>query len=288
VRLSCARLIELRCGAYTAAVAPEAGGRLASLVWHGERGPHPLVVGWDGADFDAHHWPKAGAFPMLPFANRLPVEGVRFSERTVRPLAGPSGFALHGTAHRRPWDVVEVTDDRCVLSCAARAGDEGWPWSWSAKQEVRLAAAGLTVAMTVKNESNEAMPLGMGWHPYHPVPADFASEDLQFAAGGRHELDAQGRALDASRDAAVAVQRGETTAFSGWSGALRIRTAGGAIVVSSQGAGNLVVHSPRSGDYMCAEPVSVLPGRLGAVSGEGVLLAGEERKLTWSCAFEHR
>ena len=79
--LSSDDLVELHAGAYTATVAPAAGGRVASLSWHSGATQCPLLVGWDGRPFDEHHWPKAGAFPMLPFANRLPRDGFRFRGR---------------------------------------------------------------------------------------------------------------------------------------------------------------------------------------------------------------
>lgn len=286
VPLAATRLIELGAGAYRAAIAPQAGGRLASLTWHGDGRAVPLLVVWSGGEFEPHAWPKAGAFPMLPFANRLHPQGFRFGDRVVRPHDRPAGTPMHGFAHRRPWTVTQLSDDRAVLGFVAESGEEGWPWAWSARQEVQLDARGLNVRIAVRNESREPMPVGLGWHPYHPLSATCAPGDLQFEAAARHELDAAGRAGDEARPPAFSLRAGETAAFSGWAGALRIRAAGGAIVVRSCSTDKLVLHRPASGEYLCAEPVNLLPGQLGEGLPEGVLSPGEVRELTWSCAFE--
>jgi aldose 1-epimerase len=283
VRLGCEQPIELRSGAYSARIAPAAGGRLASLAWN----DRPLLVPWNGGDFDEHAWPKAGAFPMLPFSNRLPAAGFRFGDRVFRPEPGPTGFALHGFAHRRKWDLVQASADRALLRCAHDGQSEGWPWAWSAQQEVLLAPHGITVTLMLTNESGEPMPAGPGWHPYHPVGSGVAGGDLQFEAGARRDLDAQGTVVAAEREPTFAVHRGDTAAFSAWTGALRLRGGDGVVSVRSGGAPHLVLHRPRDAGYLCAEPVALLPGQLGAVhDGDGVLLPGDTQRLSWACGFE--
>lgn len=282
-RLSCAVPVELRAGAYVARIAPAAGGRIASLSCEQGGELVQLLVPWEGGDFDAHHWPKAGAFPMLPFANRLPPDGFLFGERRVRPEPGPGGFALHGVSHRKPWDLLERSGEHARMRYVHEAGDESWPWAWSAWQDVRLTAQGLGVALCVRNESAEGMPLGMGWHPYHPAPRAVLPGDLDFRATARHDLDAQGQASARGVDAGFHMQRGETAAFSGWSASLRLRGAsGGAIRVRTEGASGLVLHRPQQGDYLCAEPVTVLPGQLASAP---LLRSGETRRLRWHCEY---
>ncbi|NML47123.1 hypothetical protein HHL11_25480 [Ramlibacter sp. G-1-2-2] len=265
--------IELRSGRYTARVVPGAGGRIAALACEGV----PLLVEWDGARFDEHHWPKAGAFPMLPFANRLPPEGFTFGGRQVRPTPGPAGFAVHGFGHRKPWQVLEASQQHVQMECVHAGGEEDWPWAFRAAQEVRLADDGLHVHLSVRNDSTEAMPLAMGLHPYHPVPVDAMPADLHFEAAGRHELCALGRAAEAPVAPGFGMCRGETAAFSGWTGSARF---GHATDVRCAGVEALVLHRPARGDYLCIEPVTLLPGRLGALA----LAPGETRSLSWSCS----
>ena len=168
-------------------------------------------------------------------------------------------------------------------------GDAGWPWAWSAEQRVVLGDDGLTVTIGVTSDSAEAMPLVVGWHPYHPADRGIAAGDLQFAAAARRELDEEGGAEDSDRRSSFAMRRGETAAFAGWDGQLRLRADPGAIVVGCEGAAHLVLHRPSSGDYVCAEPVTGLPGHLGRVVGSsrpGELQPGETQRLRWSCGFE--
>lgn len=243
---------------------------------------HALLVAWDGRTFDEHTWPKAGAFPMLPFANRLPRAGLCIAGQTVRPRPGPNGTAMHGFAHRRAWSVTDACPDKAVLAFVHRAGDEAWPWAWSATQEVCLGDAGLHVSIRVRNDSPGPMPLTIGWHPYHPLPCGETSVDLSHDAACRFDLDEEGRAQGNALPPAFDLEGGETAAFAPWGGRLHLRIPDiGTIRVNAKAADALVLHRPAGGgDYLCAEPVTSLPGAM------TLLESGAERRLDWSCSFE--
>jgi aldose 1-epimerase len=245
-----------------------------------------LLVPWDGRPFDEHGWPKAGAFPMLPFANRLPAEGFRWRDRLVQPPPAPGGAVQHGVAHRRPWRVTDAAADRVRMQLAQES-TPGWPWAWSADLVIALAEPGMTVSLGVRNSSAEAMPLGMGWHPYHPTHPGISVRDLAFDAQARHDLDGAGRAGGAAPEPTFAVRPGETAAFSAWSGRAELRRPDrGTIVVACTGARHLVLHRPAAGDYVCIEPVTLLPGYLGQdARGEGVVEPGATRLLSWTCGL---
>jgi aldose 1-epimerase len=279
--------VTLRSGPYTARLAPGAGGRLASLECSGTGGNVPLIVPCGSEPFEEHHWPKAGAFPMLPFANRLPAGGFRFGGRTIRPDAGPDGFAVHGFAHRRPWTLVHGSPTRAVLSLT-HPGDPAWPWAWSARQEVLLGPEGVQVLLAITNESAEPMPVGMGWHPYHPAAVTIEAQDLVFIAATRRALDEEGRARAIGSAPIFRMERGETSAFDGWDGRARVRGPGrNAIAVKCEGASRLVLHRPARGEYLCVEPVTTLPGHL-ASAGSEVLAIGQTRSITWACGLASR
>ena len=279
--LSRGDVVHLHGGPYTAAVAPAAGGRITSLRWSAAGTTRPLLVEWDGQGFPEHDWPKAGAFPMVPFANRLAPEGLEFGGRSVRPLAGPAGFAVHGIAHRRAWSLLERSTDRAVLGIEQAPGGEGWPWAWRATQEIRLDEQGIEVAVTVANESAEAMPLTIGWHPYLATHRGAQAADLWHDAAARFELDERGAASGEPRAASFGMRPGETAAFAPWPGHLSLRLRGDGLVrVTCQAGGALVLHRPAIGEYLCAEPVTSVPGQITA------LPAGAQRTLVWRCAYE--
>ena len=276
--------LTLRSGPYTARLAPAAGGRLAALECVVAGRNVPLIVPCGSEPFDEHHWPKAGAFPMLPFANRLPEDGFRFGGRTIRPDAGPDGFAVHGFAHRRPWTLLHGSPTRAVLSLIHPA-DGAWPWTWSARQEVLLGPEGIQVTLAITNESAEAMPVGMGWHPYHATGETIDTRDLVFTAAMRRDLDAQGCAHQIGSAPVFRMEPGETAAFQGWDGRALLRGPGRhAIDVSCDGASRLVLLRPVRGEYLCVEPVTTLPGHLGN-EGSEVLATAQTRSITWCCGL---
>lgn len=288
MRLVCGAQVELCAGGYHLALAPRAGGRITSLAWREAGVSHPLLVACDVSAFDEDDWPKAGAFPMIPFANRLSSRGLRFGDRELRLRPGPGGFAIHGFAHRRAWELTRSTAQTAVMRLVHDGASEGWPWAWSAEQEVRVSPQGVTVRLQVKNESDTPMPLGLGWHPYHPICAPADGGGFAVSAGSRHDLDQEGRACPVARAPAFGMVRGETAAFDTWTGSFRLALPGRRTLrVACLGARRLVLHRPASGDYLCVEPVTGLPGHLGREGSDAELLApGGSREILWSCGVD--
>lgn len=275
-------------------MAPAAGGRLASLDWVGQGGPQPLLVPWDEQPFEPHDWPKAGAFPMIPFTNRLAPEGFFFGGRQVRLQSGPQGFPLHGLTHRRVWQVVKTDEDFASLQLTHQPNAD-WPWAFTAHQSIRLSAHGLQLELAVRNDSAQVMPLSIGWHPYHPVNESFTSNDVAMRAKARHELDAQGRATETTSSPVFGMIRGEVTVFSGWDGIAKLRSGdAGSITVACKRSSRVVLHIPAAGSYICVEPVMQLPGHMGeALAGNGTkpswanaLPALATASLFWHCAWQ--
>ncbi len=287
-------LLSLRAGNYTARVAPSAGGRLASLDWTDNERKVALLVPWDEKPFEPDAWPKAGAFPMIPFANRLPPDGIFFDGKQVSPLHGPNGFAQHGLAHRREWQLRESGEDFALLQLEHRT-DSNWPWNFTATQSFRLSAQGLLLTISVLNNSPETMPLSIGWHPYHPIESNVAAESLKLKASFRHELDLEGRALETTASPTFQMSAGETAAFSGWNGSVLLSSGGdGNIVISCESTTQLVLHAMPEAGYLCVEPVSLLPGHLSqglhksgiTPTSNASLQSGASMSLTWHCAWQ--
>ena len=292
------RTLHLRAGAYRAHICPEGGARLTSLSWSGAGVPMDLLVPWRGAEsFDAHDWPKAGAFAMLPYTNRILHGHLKWNRRTIQlERAAGAEHSLHGFGHRRSWTVVKTTADSATLAYRHPAGDPAWPWPFAAVLRIALDEDGAQVHLALTNTADEAAPAGLGWHPFHPLPAAHAR--LSMRARGTHDVGADGlnlfRAVDpAGRrhdlsldDATLGPQ---TTAFDGWDGALALQLDPATqLAVSVRGCRHLVVHVPRPRSHICIEPVTLLPGALrhadkAAPDARASLAPGATRRIAWRC-----
>ncbi|MCA0423289.1 MAG: hypothetical protein LCH61_08180 [Proteobacteria bacterium] len=271
--LSCTELLTLSAGDYVVNVAPNAGGRIARFWSRNSR--QDLLVPLGRAGFHAHQWLKAGAFPMLPFTNRFPAHGLRFGGHSANPENGVDGFALHGFGHRIPWTVTAKTPESVVMRVECPADPIQWPWNWSACQRMELSPTGLRLTLELFNTGTEDMPASLGWHPYFLVDEEDA--DLRIGASHRFELDQSGTVVDpCAAIVSATVHRGQTVAFSGWNGRATLSQ----VAVECEGTTNLVVHRPANGRYLCLEPVTVLPGLLGA---NDPLRAGGIMRLSIGC-----
>jgi hypothetical protein len=73
--------------------------------------------------------------------------------------------AIHGQGWRRPWQVVSADATRAVLE-QRHAPDGFWPFAYRARQDFTLTPDGVALTMSVENIGDEAMPAGLGHHPF--------------------------------------------------------------------------------------------------------------------------
>lgn len=104
-----------------------------------------------------------GAFPMVPWCNRVPGGRIVFGDEVVdvatNHVDAGRRSAIHGLAADRPWHVAGE-------GAFAFAGGDELPWPWSVRQDVAVEGAVLRWAMTVRNEGDRPMPAGAGLHPW--------------------------------------------------------------------------------------------------------------------------
>ena len=285
----------MRSGRYEARIAPNAGGRVTRLSWVDDEGnPVQLLVPLSDTSFDSHQWPKAGAFPMIPFANQLPDAGIFSKLEWSEIVSSSASGRQHGLAHRRAWAVKSANQSHVHLSFTHDLVSVDWPWRFSAEMEVGLHDHGMTVQLRLTNHAAQAMPAAMGWHPYHPLeslPAD--ASELVFEANQTVPLDDAGRSFPRHEWAPFSSFPPlktflATTAFSDWKHAASLKTNLNLdIKIGGRGWDNLVVHRPVSGEYICVEPVTLLPGTIGQnlePNGLGILLPGKTLTAVWTCA----
>nr|WP_246473151.1 aldose 1-epimerase [Pelagibacterium limicola] len=257
--LPSSEVITLRKGALHAAFCPKSGGRMARLSHdlHGD-----ILVPLDDPAFDPLQWPKAGAFPLIPYHNRMTGAQFTHAGRRFDLIAHPTfgGDAMHGPAQRRPWTVSFQGAE--MLELALRYGDDGdWPFDFFARQQFRLRDDGLDVELTLVNVGTKPMPGGLGWHPY--FVATF-SDVLTCDAAKRWSVDALPRGIPPlPRDnIGQFPARRVTEHLTDWTHAtVLLRDRVRVTLTADAFLPHLVIH--RTPDYVCLEPVSHVAGVYG-------------------------
>ncbi len=247
--------LRLAGGGWAATLLPDRGGALARLALDGRDVLLPLP---DGADPNTT-W--AGAFLMLPWANRLD-EGRLPHPRGVHhfPLnRAEERTALHGLSREAPWEVAEAAPDRAVLTRRHAAPDG--PYRYAARLEVTLAEA-VSLRLDVTNEGEDGTPFGTGWHPFFVRPG---GTRVAFRATGSVRRDA--RNLPTAVEPSVGVAGGEDaiagkdTHYVGWDGAADLDLGPLRLRLRADGAWsrNLQLFAPSGAGVLCVEPVSHVP-----------------------------
>jgi aldose 1-epimerase len=239
--------LTLAAGPLRLCLRPGWGGRVVRLT-HVRRGEILLPI--EARRFDPEAWPRAGAYPLIPFHNRVEAATFEHAGRIARLPPHPAYLphALHGMTSRMVWRGRQRAPGRADLT-VERAADAGWPWRFAARQVFALDPRGLTVTLHLGNLDTAPMPGGLGWHPYFPAPARVV-DDARIGWPLRPDL------LPAHGPVARAMLSGPTLYLAQWRvvtvllrGGLRVR------LHRPCGLPHLVIHRP-PGPFVCVEPVS--------------------------------
>lgn len=238
-------------------LSPERGGSVLRFDWRGmpifrpARGPGILDV---------------ASFPLVPFSNR-----VAFGRFTVagRKVALAPNFPdsdhphpLHGFGWLAQWDVVALDERHAVLEHRYTGGE--WPWPYVARQRFDLYDDGLEMSLSVTNLSDEAMPAGLGFHPYFPGQADTHYHGLHHGEwrNGPTGLPLAHEILPTPQDwwhGSPISSRAVDTLYTNRQGALRIEWPSRRLalkIAPSQNLPHTAIYSPAGMDFFCVEPVS--------------------------------
>lgn len=258
-------MIRLSAGDWATDVLPDLGGSIGRLDWRGQ-------AVFRAASEAASDPLESGCFPLVPYANRIDHGRFQWGGREidVGPTPGFEPHALHGRGWREAWTVLEQ-DEACVR-IGLRVAAGRWPWAWSAEQRISLDQEGLSIDVSLTNESSAPMPGGLGLHPY------FATRP-----GHRIRLFASsvwvGETLIPDRlvpvleglDWGAGIARGDVpfvdNAYEGWSGIAQIASADRTVTLASA-ASRLHVYAPVGEPFICLEPVTHRPNALNAPKGE--------------------
>lgn len=291
--------LRIRAGSTSATVAAECGFNLHSLevdgfdYLHAEQG------------FPTEGSPTRSGIPILfPWPNRI--AGAAFEWEGTRydlPVTeAATGSAIHGYAVAAAWDVVAVEPDR-VTGRFTLTDDPAHPWPATGTLTVtyRVEPAALTVTCEVAATGDQALPYGLGFHPYLRVPGPAEQWLLQVGAAQEWPLagmvpSGPARDVPPERDFRRARRIADLDlddVFTGlppapgisvraalWSMASRVT------VACDPGFREIVVFTPGSRDavaiepYTCASDAVHLQGR-GIDAGWRVLPAGRVEVMTW-------
>jgi aldose 1-epimerase len=239
---------------------PELGGRLSRLRYLAEDGPRDVLVPIGAEPALPPSWPKGGAYPLVPYSNRIVDARLLHAGKTHSLVAHPDAkpHALHGHTQLRPWRIAARSDVGVALAIE-HAGDAHWPWAFSASQRFWIEDATLNVAIELRNDAASDAPAGIGWHPYFAISGDPAialdartewlQDDANVPTGETIAAPQGGLALD---------RAGGTRYLGGWNGGASFDTGLGLGLALRADPifGQMVVHRPRNIDYLCLEPVS--------------------------------
>lgn len=273
----------LTAGGWRAILAPAVGGCVAALSHDGVDILRPAA---DGAD-DAT---QMACFPMAPYVGRIAeglfrFEGVRHRLPPNFPYAAP--HSLHGPSWQSPWRVEAANADRATMVHDYAAG-EAWPWSYQARQEIRLDAAGLKIALTLTNSDARAMPAGVGLHPYFPLTPQtrlrFAARRLWLNddAGLPQRTVPADHFVDWSAGAAARAPEGVDNLYDGWDGRARL---GNAVLTAD--APLMHLFQLKDGNFLCLEPATQRPNQLNSDPAATTVLApGASLSLTMGIGLD--
>jgi aldose 1-epimerase len=281
-------MVKLTAGDLQVELSPSIGGAIFGFEWTGPGGPRPILR--------KCHSPlekvlDAASFPLIPYVNRIRGGQFAFRGREVSLAPNMPGdpSPLHGQGWLNAWQVDEQSETYAALSFRHSAGE--WPWDYDARQEFGLDARGLSVGLACTNISHEAIPCGLGQHPYFPCgPRTRIDTEVthvwtidaqvlpveKVPADGRYDLRERlvcGQDLDHG--------------FGGWNGTATVTDPDWPydIRLSSPEARFFQLYSPAEGGTFVAEPVTHANAALNAPEaqwaelGMRVLRPGETMRL---------
>ncbi len=131
-----------------------------------------------------------GGAILLPYANRIrgkfiPDENLIATSILGKPVQLPASgkgkargaepCALHGLFLREAMDTVTTTADTEQASVTGTFNAGDFKGHWLSKTQLTVTASlrkdSFVFAVTAKNVGNEALPMGISWHPYFELPS---------------------------------------------------------------------------------------------------------------------
>jgi aldose 1-epimerase len=279
-------MIELRDGAVRLCLRPEIGGSVALFEAHGEPIFRP-------APASSTCVLDMASFPMVPFAGRIEAGRFVWRGKTIQLPGNFPGMsrdrnAIHGQAWLAAWQTEYADQSSAILSYTHEP--DAWPWHYRAEQQFVMTRSGFTQRLSITNMGDQAMPAGLGVHPYFP-------RNSQTVYNGRHHSEwdshadgiprTEKRAAHASDwwDGKPVESREVDTTYGARLGDLSITWHDRQMRLTIRPAPALchtVVFVPAQASYFCVEPVSHVPNAHNAAHPNRSGLLELHPGCTWS------
>ena len=108
----------------------------------------------------------SACFLMVPYSNRIADGRFRFLKKDYQ-LDNADNHAIHGDVRGRSWHTEERSAERVAFAFdSSHHRHVNWPWPFAARAEYRIRDHALSATLILCNRSSEAMPAGLGWHPF--------------------------------------------------------------------------------------------------------------------------
>lgn len=236
----------------------------------------PFLRPFDEGAFDVL---RSACFPLVPVGNRVEGNGFELGGRRhafVPNTAEP--YYIHGDGWLADW-VVEDASATAVTLTFGQARPVKSPYVYQAVQAISLDGDTVRLSLAVTNTGAEAMPFGIGFHPYFPrtegtrllAPAETWWSERDGYLPGVHTPIPDGADFAVMR---MLPRRRLNNCFEGWNGRARIvwpETRLAADIAADPVFTRYMLYAPEDdASYFCLEPMSHTPNAL-AISGPEAL-----------------
>jgi galactose mutarotase-like enzyme len=291
--------------ALQAAFVPGAGMLCSSLRHRGAE----LLAQNAGVEAYARTGKTMGIPLLYPWANRLADfrydsagSTVHVPRDSTRIACDQNGLPIHGViAGRLPWELTTaVATDMRSLAARLRWSDaepelfEAFPFRHELDFRARLEDGDLEIELTVTASGTDAVPLAFGFHPYLSLP-DAPRERwlIDLPAMRRLELDASqiptgaGQAQPSRRFELAELEFDD--GFDDVANPARFSATGGGRRIElelSEGYPCAQVFAPRTGQFICFEPMAAPTNALASGQGLKLLDPGERYTAGFSVSVQ--
>ncbi len=242
----------------------DCGGAVTALRLLGGSGPIDLLRPASAQTIADRNALDTACYPLVPFSNR--VMGGRFEfggrEYRLEPNMPPYPHPLHGHGWTARWEVRNKSATTATL--AFSHDEDDYPSSYEAVQKFKLSESGLTITFELRNTGKEAMPCGLGLHPFFPKPDDTVLETTTKTVWLNLDNGDPAARIDVPERWSFAGGKplGDVqldNCFDGWDKSATITwpSRGLRIRLTAEGpAEHVVIYAPAGQQFVCVEPVT--------------------------------